>query len=236
MHRRHALVLLGGAMAAAASAEGLRPTQYLADKLGPLDLEATIPKAFGDWRMDTTAPAAVVNPQVSAALDRIYTEILSRTYVHTTSGYRIMLSIAYGRDQSDGLNAHDPAVCYPSQGFEVRKRLTSTVQTALGPIPVRQIEARLGNSRPEPVTYWMTMGEHVGRAGWQRKMAQMQYALRGLIADGLIFRVSSIDPEARRAFDRQSAFIAESIAATPRQMHGRLAGLGGDSSTWPGSG
>jgi len=224
MHRRHALVLLGGAMAAAASAEGLRPTQYLADKLGPLDLEATIPKAFGDWRMDTTAPAAVVNPQVSAALDRIYTEILSRTYVHTTSGYRIMLSIAYGRDQSDGLNAHDPAVCYPSQGFEVRKRLTSTVQTALGPIPVRQIEARLGNSRPEPVTYWITMGEHVGRAGWQRKMAQMQYALRGLIADGLIFRVSSIDGNANVAFGWQAAFVESLVVAIHVDKRTRITG------------
>ena len=224
LHRRRALVLLGGAAASVASAEVLRPTQRLSDTLGPLDLESTIPESFGTWRMDTTAPTAVVNPQVTAKLEQLYSEILTRTYLDVDSGYRVMLSIAYGSDQSEGLNVHDPAVCYPAQGFSVERRRTSAIAASVGSLSVQQLEARLGATRPEPVTYWMTIGEHVFLSGTGRKLAQMRYAFQDLIPDGLVFRVSSIDPEPRKAFDAHVLFIDSLLASIPAAKRSRICG------------
>jgi hypothetical protein len=36
-------------------------------------------------------------------------------------GSRIMLSFAYGGDQHGSLLAHNPEVCYPAQGFVLKK-------------------------------------------------------------------------------------------------------------------
>lgn len=47
----------------------------------------------------------VVNPQTQELLDKLYSQILTRTYVNA-KGYRIMLSLAYGSDQRGALQAH----------------------------------------------------------------------------------------------------------------------------------
>jgi hypothetical protein len=101
-----ALMLLSAALSAA-----LRPRISLADERPPIDLAAMVPKAFGDWREELNLAARVVNPQQRDLLDKIYSQTLSRTYVNA-QGYRIMLSIAYGKNQSDALQLHKPEYCY----------------------------------------------------------------------------------------------------------------------------
>ena len=71
-----------------------------------IKLDSAVPQTFGDWTV-TPQPAQVVNPQTKELLDSIYSQILTRTYVHK-DGYRIMLSMAYGDDQRGGLQAHRP--------------------------------------------------------------------------------------------------------------------------------
>ncbi len=92
----------------------------------------------------------------------------------------------------------------------------------------RRLITRLGAARPEPVTYWVTIGEHAVVTGTDRKLASLRYTSRGLIPDGLLFRVSSIDPSPEHAFARQDQFIREFVAALSAQDRRRLAGLGGD--------
>jgi Protein of unknown function (DUF3485) len=53
----------------------------------------------------------------------------------------------------------------------------------------------------------------------------MQYALEGQIADGLLFRVSSIDPNLPRAYAAQQQFIADLMASVSPDDRLRLAGL-----------
>ena len=89
-----------------------------------------VPESFGDWIALTGQPAQVVNPQTKALLDSLYSQILTRTYVHK-DGYRIMLSMAYGDDQRGGLQAHRPEVCYPAQGFKVGSRADGPLPTQL---------------------------------------------------------------------------------------------------------
>lgn len=209
---------------AAALAWFLTPTQRLADE-NPIQLESMIPAAFGDWKVDANAFAGVVNPQQTDLINRLYSQTLSRTYVNTRTGERVMLSIAYGEDQRDGMQLHYPEVCYPAQGFQINSSRTGQIASNGGTIPVRRLETNLGRQRVEPVTYWTTISEQVVLGGAAKKIAEMRFGLNGQIPDGLLFRVSSIDPDAERAFALHGAFVDSLISAVAPSARQRLAGL-----------
>jgi EpsI family protein len=209
---------------AAAVATVMTPTHRLVDSLPKLDLEAAVPKSFGDWHMDPRATGGVVNPQQADMLNRIYTQILSRTYVNS-DGYRIMLSIAYGEDQRDGNGLHYPEVCYPAQGFQVTSNKRGALNTALGDIPIRRLETQLSQQRYEPITYWTTVGSQAHTGGTKKKIAEMEYGLRGEIPDGLLFRVSSIDRDSSGAFNMQNKFIESLLQNIQEDVRPRIAGL-----------
>jgi EpsI family protein len=213
-----ALIMLAGAALAYLGKPGI----YLADQIGKPDLESLFPKQFGRWRLDARMGVILPAPDVQAALDAIYNQVLSRTYVNA-EGQRIMLSVAYGGDQSDGTSAHRPEICYPAQGFEITANTKAVQNTAGGTLPVRQLMSRLGG-RNEPITYWVVVGNEVATSGIEQKLAQMRYGLRGVISDGMLVRVSSIDADMARGHALQSAFIAELAGAMPSQTRSRVFG------------
>jgi len=197
-----ALMVVSFAVAAA-----WRPTIKLADQRPKVDLETIFPKAFGGWVVDDRMPVQLVSPDTAALLNKIYNQTLSRTYVNP-KGDRIMLSVAYGGDQSDGTRAHRPEVCYPAQGFQLLGSSTGTLHGDAEGMRVRRLVAKLGG-RVEPITYWMVIGERVTITGTETKLAQLSYGMRGQIADGMLIRVSSIDPNTSAAFEMQQQFIGE---------------------------
>ncbi|MBU0601957.1 MAG: EpsI family protein [Gammaproteobacteria bacterium] len=219
-----AIVVAAFMASAAAVATVMTPTQKIVDQLPKLDLETAIPERFGDWQMDKRAVGGVVNPQQAEVLNQIYTQILTRTYVGS-DGYRIMLSIAYGEDQRDSNQLHYPEVCYPAQGFQVTSNRRGVLQTAQGDIPVKRLESQMAQQRFEPITYWTTVGEHAVTGGVRKKLAEMEYGLKGRIPDGLLFRVSSIDRDSDGAFKKQEKFIAELLASLDVASKRRIAGL-----------
>lgn len=210
-------------MAAAAGAVEFRPTQRLAEQGPKVDLEAMIPQRFGQWRVDEATGNQLVNPQTQAAIDKIYTQVLSRTYIND-EGYRVMLMMPYGADQSDDMGVHDPAGCYPAQGFRILGNRKDLIKTVYGFIPARRMEAENG-ARHEPVTYWSTVGNKAVNDDWDRKLAQLSYVLEGNVPDGLLFRVSSVDPHADRAYQTQDKFINDLLNALPGTDMSRIAGL-----------
>lgn len=212
--------LMGGT---AMGALALRPGQRTAAATGGLQLETLVPTEFGHWKMVRDVGAQVVNPQTQQLLDKLYSQILSRTYVDP-SGYRIMLSLAYGDDQRGGLQAHRPEVCYPAQGFKVRSNQDGTLPTPFGSVNVRRLETDLG-PRVEPVTYWLTVGDTIIRNSWERRLAEIRLGLTGQIPDGLLFRVSSIDGDPKRAFAAQQRFTTDLLAAVPAGARKQLSGL-----------
>lgn len=216
-----ATLLMGGA---ALAAWRLTPTQRMATLHGELNLDAQVPKVFGDWQMDTTAVGGVVNPQQEELLKQLYSQILTRTYVDRR-GQRVMLSIAYGNDQRDSLQLHYPEICYPAQGFRLTSNRKVDLHLAGLTIPARRLETVFGNQRYEPVTYWTVIGETAVRGGTDKKLAEMRYGFRGLIPDGLLFRVSSIDRDTTAAFNLQDQFSNTLLAALPQSVRGRLAGV-----------
>lgn len=189
-----------------------------------IDLALVVPRQFGPWRAEPELQVQVVNPQTQQMLDRIYSQILARSYVNDESGARIMLSIAYGSDQRGDLQAHKPEVCYPAQGFVLRSNRAEELQVAGGVIPVRRLQTALG-PRQEPVTYWFTMGDQAVRTAFERRLAVLKSMLTGRIPDGLLFRVSSIDPDASRAFSLQDDFVRQLLTAIGPAERQRLSGL-----------
>ncbi len=222
--RRLAVVLLLLMLGSAVAAAVMQPRIRLSEELGALALEDAVPRAFGEWQIDRRGPAQVVNPQQQEALAKIYSQTLSRVYVNKR-GDRVMLSIAYGGDQRDAMQVHYPEVCYPAQGFTVHSNHDGVAGTALGEIPVRRLETSLGRQRPEPVTYWTTVGERAVRGDSAKKFAEMSYGLRGRVPDGLLVRTSTIDPDSAQAFRVQDRFIADFVAALPARHAARFSGL-----------
>lgn len=195
-------------LASSGAAHYMTPTEHLADKVGKPDLEALFPKQFGVWRLDANVPVILPAPDVQARLDAIYNQVLSRTYVNDR-GQRVMLSVAYGGDQSDGTRIHRPEVCYPAQGFQILSNKVDHIDLpGHEPLKVRHLESKL-EQRFEPITYWVVVGDSAVVSSSEQKLAQLRYGLRGVIPDGMLVRVSSIDPDTRRALDLQQQYISD---------------------------
>lgn len=223
--RRKAIGALVAMTGAAALAKVGVPTHKIADGWNT-DLEAMFPTAFGDWQVDRSMPVILPAPDVQAKLDAIYNQVLARTYVNPHTGDRVMLSVAYGGDQSDGMSVHLPEVCYPAQGFELEGKRSVTLKLDGRDVPAQRLLTRLG-SRMEPVTYWMTLGETVAATRTQRKLAQMRYGLQGLVPDGMLVRVSTIDRVPDHAFAVQLQFLQSMVGAIPEAQRNRVVGARG---------
>lgn len=208
-----AVVTVLAMVAATILAMFAKPSERIADSHPRLDLETLIPIAFADWQVDSTIVPVSVAADVKARLDRLYNQTLARTYVNQR-GDRIMLSIAYGSDQSDALIVHRPEVCYVSQGFQVNDLRKTTLSALDLSIPATQVVARQG-PRIEPITYWATVGDQIARSRTELKLAQIKYGLTGRIPDGLLFRVSSLSSNTADAYRLQEQFVATLIAQLP---------------------
>lgn len=219
----HALPVGLAILAAIPLATAITPTQKVADQGPKLDLEAMLPQRFGAWAVDESIAPLQADPRTTELLNKLYSQTLSRTYINQ-QGQRIMLSIAYGGDQSESMSVHKPEVCYPAQGFKVVKEGDASLDTGAGVIPVRRLVAVQGR-RMEPITYWMTIGERVAQvqsAGW--KLEQIKYGLTGRIPDGLLFRVSSITGDELGAYALQADFVRALMLSLPERDRPRFIG------------
>jgi EpsI family protein len=204
----------------ALAAPQLKPVR--AEGPAELVLESMVPQAFGDWSIDPTLAPVALTADVQAKLDRIYSQTVSRTYVNS-AGERVMLTVAYGGDQSDALKAHRQEVCYTAQGFTIHDLHHADLAVQGGAIPVTRMLA-VRDERSEPVTYWFTMGDRVVRGRVERLAMQLREGFAGRIPDGMLVRVSSISADTGAAYAAQQAFIGQLLAAMPSADRVRLAG------------
>jgi EpsI family protein len=201
----------------------LRPTTLLADQLPPLVLAKDVPEEFGGWRSIAQPSNQIVNPQTDAFIKSIYSETLSRTYVDN-KGHAVMLSIAYGRKQQGDGTMHYPDVCYPAQGYSIGLTHNEALTINGRLIYVRRLHAK-SNQRSEPLTYWTTIGDEVPRSAFLSRLIKLRYATRGLIPDGALVRISSINTDAESAWREQTQFMSDFLNALHPDIAARLAGL-----------
>lgn len=222
MQRLRNAILLASMVAASGLALALKPTVKVADAGPKVNLETMIPRQFGEWREAQFGSGQIVDPQQKAMIDKIYNQTLSRTYVNAR-GYAVMLSVAYGSDQSDSLQLHKPEVCYPAQGFQLESKQVGTLDLPSGAIPATRLFTTFG-ARKEPITYWTTIGEKVVVGGIQKKLVEMSFGLGGKIPDGMLIRLSSIDGETARAYQLHAQFAEAMIGSVAIADRRRLVG------------
>ncbi len=194
------------------------PTELLANKSEVMNLEKNIPYVFGTWYAVDDEQAQIIEPERAAVINYLYSQTLSRTFVNKKTGMRVMLSLAYGKVQSDGKEVHKPEVCYPAQGFTIDQLSKVTLDVGHEPQHIRatQLIAKLG-SRIEPVVYWTTLGTYSYNSRMQKKQLELNYALQNLIPDGLLFRVSMIDQNTIEANSILYQFINDLYSSISEQ-------------------
>lgn len=217
--------VLGSLMiSAAALSHVMTPTVYISERRPEINLEKVIPEQFGEWKEEKNLASVIVSPEREALIEKIYTQTLSRIYANS-KGERVMLSIAYGKDQRRGTAVHYPEVCYPAQGFELSSMSRDVLETSQGKISVNRLETNLSQQRYEPVTYWTIIGDQVTLGGSDRRIKELTHGFKGEIADGLVFRVSSIDRDTKHAFQIQDAFVNALVGALNPTDKKWMAGL-----------
>ncbi|MEN3276833.1 MAG: hypothetical protein V7631_2623 [Massilia sp.] len=217
-------LLLGVAMAVtSALTVALTPSPKAMAERAAFSLDGMIPVRFGSWQVDPGIVPLTPNPEQQGALERIYDQTLSRTYVDA-AGRRVMLSIAYGGDQSRALQLHLPEVCYVAQGFHLVSDDSGQIATPYGTLPVERLVARQGD-RNEPITYWITIGDRATRSGIEQKLRRLAHGLSGDIPDGMLVRLSSITTDEPGAWRLHERFATELLAAVDAAGRTRLIGI-----------
>ncbi len=219
---RKSLVLMGLMLLFAVAALSLKPTKRWADLHRSVVLETTIPERFGDWSEIKQSNQHIINPQEEVMLSELYSQTLSKSYKNS-AGYIIMLSVAYGGDQSRDLQVHRPEVCYSAQGFQIVGQDKVSLNLVNQQLPAMHVQARISN-RIEPITYWVRIGDKIVRGNIEQGFARLYYGIKGFIADGLLFRVSSIDAETGNAFKVQEQFVNDLISALSDSQRASLIG------------
>jgi len=220
--RRKALALAAAMTGAAALAVVARPSRRLADERAPIQLETLFPARFGDWQVAPGVTALVRPSQDAGKLYGIYDQVLERVYLGA-AGEQVMLSVAYGTEQSVGLQVHRPEVCYPGGGFAV-----SGLERGALPLPGRALPVtRLLATQPgrsEPITYWTVLGDAVENDNRAFQWRQLAAGLRGQILDGMLVRVSTVDTDLARAYAQQARFAAALVGAVDPALRTRVIG------------
>jgi EpsI family protein len=213
--RRKALVIAAGMGAAAVLAQLLKPRSAAS----ALRLEQLFPASVGPWQLDEQADVFVRPSDDRGRVYGVYDQVLERVYAGP-GGARIMLSVAYGNAQSTGLQMHRPEICYAGGGFQVRDMHQATLQSAGRALPVTRLHAAKPG-RSEPITYWTVLGGEVVKDGAGFRWRRLSSSLRGQLLDGMLVRISSIDPEPQRAYAMHEHFAQALLAAIEpgRQVH-----------------
>jgi EpsI family protein len=224
MNRRFvASIVLGLAMAGTtALTAALTPKQKIADAKANFSLDTMIPTRFAGWTVDASVVPLAPEPSQKEMIAALYDQTLSRTYVNA-QGQRVMLSIAYGGDQSKQLQLHLPEVCYVAQGFDMLNNRADRLTTSFGTVPVKRLVARQ-NTRNEPITYWVTIGDKAVMSGVEQKLSRLMYGLSGRIPDGMLVRVSTIGTDEAGAYALQDRFVNEMLGALDSNGRARLLG------------
>jgi EpsI family protein len=223
--RVHIVLASLAMLVTAAAAQWLAPRQSIGAV--PPNLSVMIPRQFGGWRY-VPSIGLVTPPEPDTAEDAgraasqysdPYSQVVGRGY-QDALGHVVMLLVAYGPAQDFRLKAHRPEFCYVAAGFRILNKSEATLRIDDRPEPLRM--ARLvaeRESRLEPVTYWMRVGDEISHGVIDRQLIRFRYGLRGIVPDGALIRVSTVGLEPEASFRIQDQFIRDLFAAiAPREL------------------
>lgn len=201
--------LLGSACLVAAGTASARKPRRHVEFLGGAKIEALVPLKFAGWTFVNSS--GLVLPPEDQLQDKIYTQLLTRTY-SDAAGQQIMLLIAYNASQDGVVQVHRPEVCYPAGGYRLIEINEHAVPLAANlNIPGRRVVAESGLRREE-IIYWTRLGSYFPRQWSEQRWAVFMQNLRGDIPDGLLIRFSSVMPDVTAAtLDNFARELYESV-------------------------
>ncbi len=188
-----------------------------------LNLSQIFPLSLPGWMGTDNKQPLIRPPEERGKLFGIYDQVLERVYQRQKDGEQIMLSVAYGGEQTGGLELHRPEVCYRAGGFDISQLRTLNLQLSHGPLPVTQLLASQPG-RNEPLTYWTLLGTHAETDRWGFRWQQIRAKLHGEVLDGLLVRVSSIARDHVAAWAIQADFAQALDKGLPPLWRARVLG------------
>jgi len=210
------LLLAAGALAAA---EWFAPVKAPSAPDAAASLAAVAPRQVGEWRMVDAAPDVALARGGQEVAERLYDNVLTRTYERARDGAVLWLVVASGQDQRADFALHLPELCYRASGFEVEPQ--GFAPTVYGGVrgEVRRVLAR-SPRRLEPVSYWVVMGGEVVTGLFDQKLRQLWYGLTGQIRRGTLVRVSipMRGGAVEAAYREQQDFIHQLLASWPTDV------------------
>ena len=189
------------------------------------NFEKIIPKQFADWK---EIPASFTQVSLSTGtndlVNQLYDQVLLRTYMNS-KGDKVMLALAYAREQKQDIKIHRPEICYIAQGFKVLSKKHHVINISPNKfIPAERLLAN-NQSRNEAVSYWIRIGDQYPKDGMAARLQIFREGLKGKILDGILVRASTTlndDNGALIAFDTQEKFLIELISALEDKEKGLL--------------
>ena len=202
--------------------EVLIPRELMARESAAPSLESVIPRQFGTWTLvpeisvvKPTDPEEYVRPDPLSA--KIYSQEVGRSYTDG-HGNIVMLLVAYGPVQNYRLKSHRPEICYTANGFAISDKTDAVINYREGAPPIRSVRLiAQRESRLEPLTYWMRVGNDISNNVIDHQLSRLKYGLRGIVPDGALIRVSTVGLPREASFKLQDQFIRDLFAAIPPQ-------------------
>jgi EpsI family protein len=189
--RRIAFAVTALLLTAAAVTPWLTPR--LSEMGNSVDLEAAVPRQFGDWR-ELRSPLVQVSLTngTETSADQPYDQTLMRVYVNS-SGQRVALALAWGRRQRQEVKIHRPDLCYIAQGWSIRSLQTQVfreIAHTSAPVVGKRMLAQSSEGL-EAVSYWMRIGTLFSEDAYATRAQIFTEGLKGRIPDGVLVRASS---------------------------------------------
>jgi EpsI family protein len=220
--QRKSLLVAAILILAALLAVKLTPTMHAVNTTP--DIDSIIPVEFGDWKQ-------IADPFTQVSLttggndlaSQLYDKVVMRTYANK-NGDRVMLAIAYAREQKQDIKIHRPEVCYVAQGFQLLSKTNNTMNL-FEARPVKASRLLVSNqNRYETVSYWIRIGDDYPVNGMSARLKILGDGLKGKVLDGVLVRVStaiSSPAGAEEAYKGQEEFVKNligSVQASKRSL------------------
>lgn len=192
-------------LAGTAASQWLKPTRQFA----PLtydQLADAIPTQIGNYRFATTS--GLVLPARDELSDRLYDEVLARTYV-APGQPPIMALLAYGSVQNLSLELHRPEECYPQQGFAITAPQSMPLHLGGHQIPASALTARRPGGYVEQLVFWSRIGAHFPEDKTSQSWIVARENFAGRMPDGLLVRISVPVPDRAQGEEAAQSFLQD---------------------------
>lgn len=212
-------VVLGLGLAAASGFAQARQPAPNRPRIKTDEFKSWIPNKIGEYQFETSS--GLVLPPSDALSDRLYDNLITRTYQAPT-GNVVMLLIAYNNRQDGVLQMHRPEICYPAGGYTLSTIDPIDVAMPNGEQLPSQIFTARSDTRNEVVLYWTRVEGDFPRRWIEQRMAVAKANLRGIIPDGVLVRVSMLSGDLDHAEKPLEDFVRQHFRESPPHLRNLL--------------